>query len=328
MSMIVIDPMRRCGFTLIELLIVIAIIGVLTALLLPSVQGAREAARRMQCSNNLKQLVLAAHNHVDAHRRLPKGVQVQISYAPYFPFSGVRQSWYPYLLPYLEEQNAIVKYDYKISPFGTPNSTLSTSPTNSVVPAVLCPSDLGIVQAQLPWGYYSFGNYLAVFGGNNIGGADPAIIKRTEQAPFGLNFGAEFAEIFDGTSKTMFFAEYLRSTGDMNTSGFAIDQRGMLWQADEPGGGSLYTATSPNSTTIDLFYPDWWCTHHPERNLPCQPTSTISEHTAGSRSAHAGGVNVGMGDGSVHFVDDAIALSIWQAMATIAGAATEPPIEF
>jgi prepilin-type N-terminal cleavage/methylation domain-containing protein/prepilin-type processing-associated H-X9-DG protein len=317
--------MTRRAFTLVELLVVIAIIGTLVALLLPAVQAARESARRMQCSNSLKQLALAAHNHVDAHRRFPKGCQNQT-----FPVGFPRQSWYPYVLPYLEEQNVIGKYNFNLRKqsdgtfnhdvhFWTANSDSINAPTNAIVGTVLCPSDIGITNAQFPWGFFSFGNYLALFGGNTLGEANPTVIKPEKRAVFGINFGAEFAEIFDGTSKTMIFAEYLRSTGDSHPNGIGADQRGMLWQADAPGGGSLLTATSPNSTTFDLFYPDSWCTDHPERNLPCQTDSNISALTAGSRSSHAGGVNVAMADSSVRFVDDAIALSIWQGMATIAG---------
>lgn len=307
------------GFTLVELLVVIAIIGVLVALLLPAVQAARESARRMQCSNNLKQLVLAAHNHVDAHHRLPKGCQNNG-----FPWGSPRQCWLPYILPYLEEQNVAAKYDLKSSPFFVSNSATAASPTNAIFSTLLCPSDVGVVQGRYGWGYYSLGNYPAVFGGMDLGEANPATIKKEKQAAFGVNYGAEFAEIHDGTSKTMFFAEYLRSTGEVDAGGTGQDQRGMLWQSDEPGGGSVYTKTSPNSTTPDLFYPSSWCVNRPERNLPCL-TAGNNEHTAGSRSAHAGGVNVAMGDGSVRFVDDAIALSIWQAMATIAGT-NEPTI--
>lgn len=314
------------GFTLVELLVVIAIIGTLVALLLPAVQAAREAARRSQCSNNLKQLALATHNHVGAYRQFPQGCRNQT-----FPFGKPRQGWYPYILPYLEEQNVLTKYDFNLNKqangtysadvnYGTANSATATSPTNALVTTMLCPSDIGITNAQFTWGYFSFGNYPAVFGGLTLGGADPLTILPTQRAAFGVNFGATFADFRDGTSKTMIYAEYLRSTGETNSSGQVADQRGMLWQSDEPGGGSVFTALSPNSSTKDIFYPSWWCIDRSERNLPCTiGNSTGTDHTAGARSLHPGGAIVAMGDGSVQFVDDSIALSIWQAMATIAG---------
>jgi prepilin-type N-terminal cleavage/methylation domain-containing protein/prepilin-type processing-associated H-X9-DG protein len=311
--------MDRRAFTLIELLVVIAIIGTLAALLLPAVQAAREGARRTQCSNNLKQLVLAAHSRIDAHRRLPKGCQNNS--VPFSQFQQPRQSWYPYVLAYLEEQNAIAKYDFAMSPFFNTNAATITSPTAIVVATVLCPTDPGIVQAQFSWGCYSFGNYLAVFGGNNLGEAKPATLTPQKRAAFGINFGAEFAEFLDGTSKTMIFAEYVRSTGETNSGSQVRDQRGMLWQADEPSGGSLFTALSPNSSTQDILYDaTWWCVNRPERNLPCIAGATTGEdNTAGARSLHPSGVNIAMGDGSIRFVDDTIALNVWQAMATIAG---------
>ena len=97
-----------------------------------------------------------------------------------------------------------------------------------------------------------------------------------------------------------------------------VDQRGMLWQSDEPGGGILLTKLSPNSSTPDVFYPDSWCVNRPDQ--PCITGSTDgNDHTAGARSQHAGGVYVAMGDGSVHFIANAIDLGVWRAMATIAG---------
>ena len=316
----------RHGFTLVELLVVIAIIGILIALLLPAVQAARVAARRAQCSNNLKQLALATHGHADAHKRFPMGCQNQS-----FPFGAPRQSWLPYVLPYLEEQNVLSKYDFDLHKgangiysydvhFQTANSMTVDASTSVVIPSLLCPTDIGVTTGQFAWGYFSFGNYLAVFGGLTLGGANPATIQPKDRAAFGVNFGAEFAEFRDGASKTMIYAEYLRSTGETAASGVMIDQRGMLWQADEPGGGSIYTAHSPNSSTPDIFYPNSWCVPRPERNLPCMVGVTSgADHTAGARSLHPGGVVVALGDGSVRFIDDSIHLDLWQDMATIAG---------
>lgn len=308
-------PLR--GFTLVELLVVIAIIGILVALLLPAVQAAREAARRTQCSNNVKQAVLALHNHADAHRVFPEGSQNIAS--PFFPLSGLRQSWYPYLFPYVEESNAVAKYNFKLATpnahFGNANSATPDAPTNMILKSFVCPSDIGTLQEQFPWGYFSFGNYLAFFGGLNLGGANPTTIKRVEKAAFGVNYGARFRDISDGTSKTMVFGEYLRSTGP-------DDQRGMLWQSDEPGGGSIYAMFGPNSTTSDVFYPSSWCVDRPERNLPCQVDSNGANHTAGARSAHPGGVMVGLADGSVGFTADDISLAVWRARVTIAGGET------
>src|SRR5436190_8995914 len=96
----------RPAFTLVELLVVIAIIGVLVALLLPAVQAAREAARRAQCNNNLKQLALATLNYAGAQKRFPKGAESQSH-----PFGPPRQSWVPYVLPYMEQQTVLNSYN-------------------------------------------------------------------------------------------------------------------------------------------------------------------------------------------------------------------------
>ena len=94
-------PKRQSGFTLVELLVVIAIIGVLVALLLPAVQSAREAARRMSCSNNLKQLSLALHNYEDTHKTLPPA-----------GIDSNQMSWTVLLLPYFEQQNLYDKFNF------------------------------------------------------------------------------------------------------------------------------------------------------------------------------------------------------------------------
>jgi prepilin-type processing-associated H-X9-DG protein len=186
------------------------------------------------------------------------------------------------------------------------------------VNSFLCPTDDGLTQIVLPYGYFSLGNYLTFFGGLSYGAANPANIKANQRAAFGVNFGARLADFQDGTSKTMVYGEYLRSGGSQDNGG--VEQRGMLWQSDEPGGGCLMTLSTPNSSSPDVFYPEWWCPPDAKVDQPCQHGTTSGiDHTATARSRHPGGVNVGLADGSVHFVDDAVDLTVWRAMATIAG---------
>src|SRR3954463_10324655 len=103
----------RLGFTLVELLVVIAIIGVLVALLLPAVQSARESSRRMQCTNNVKQWVLAMHTYADTNGTLP--------YGPREAPSTNRHSWVPLLWPYIEQQNLYTQYSFNVGFYLPPN---------------------------------------------------------------------------------------------------------------------------------------------------------------------------------------------------------------
>jgi prepilin-type processing-associated H-X9-DG protein len=106
----------------------------------------------------------------------------------------------------------------------------------------------------------------------------------------------------------------------MKSADYHDDQRGMLWQADEPGGGSIMAAISPNSNTPDVFQPDSWCPNSTPTNFPCVVGSTNGlDHTAGARSMHPGGVSVAYADGSARFIDENISLNIWKALVTIAG---------
>ncbi len=314
------------GFTLVELLVVITIIGILVALLLPAVQSARESGRRTQCSNNLKQIALAVRGYAEAEGQVPEGALNQGGL-----WQGTRQSWFPLVLPYLEQGNLLIAYNFNArSPsygnvnYSTSNSATPNSPTNVIVPTFLCPSDGGAKQGYLPWGYFFYGNYAPFFGGLDIG-ANWAGLPANQQAAFGINWGARFADFRDGTSNTMIFGEYLRSTGEQS-GGYCQDQRGLLWESDEPGGGSLFASYAPNSGSPDVFYPSWWCVNQPLANLPCVTGASSggadTDHEVASRSQHPGGVYVAMGDGSVHFVVNGISLSVWQAMATIAGGET------
>lgn len=308
--------MSRRGFTLIELLVVIAVIAILIAMLVPAVQKVREASARAQCQNNIKQMGIALHNHHDTNKSFPKGCQDGPT-----PFGSIRQGWPPYLLPYVEQGAAASLYDLTQSPFGTSNSATPTSATNTNLAVWLCPSDRGVVNVKMPWGYFSLGNYMPFFGLRDLGDAFTApLSQRTAMAP---NYGARINEITDGTSNTMIMSEYLRSTGGAPNPG-EVEQRGMVWQSDETGGGSITAKFPPNTASNDVFYPNWWCVNDPLGNLPCiTGTTNGSDHTAAARSRHTGGVNVLLCDGSVRFVDQSVNLATtWRPLVTIAGEET------
>lgn len=312
---------RRNAFTLIELLVVIAIIGILVGVLLPAVQAAREAARRMQCTNNLKQVGLALHNYHAAFNRFPNGSTNQRG----LPLSGPRMPFMFYLYPYMEEDDTYKSFDphpdsatrgrYGIFfPQCESVNSVPNGPTSTVIDTLQCPSDAigGTVVEYAPGGtvlaHWSRSNYLGFFGPTNQGdNFDPQTQMR---GPFGFNYGARFRDIVDGTSNTMVIGEYLRGKDDN-----PVDIRGVLW-VDLPASSQIFTQNTPNSRSPDLIFPGQLCTSFPEQNLPCVGTSR-DEATATARSRHAGGVNVTMGDGSVHFFTDSIDLATWQWLGTI-----------
>jgi prepilin-type N-terminal cleavage/methylation domain-containing protein len=154
------------GFTLVELLVVIAIIGILVGLLLPAVQAAREAARRMSCSNNMKQIGLASLNHESTFKRLPPSLYVDIglppggSGQPGSPYPAIVHCWSIFLLPFIEQNQVYQAYDQKFPWFSSP-SIVPGTPNNQAalrnpIPAFICPSTPGGSQRRIS-GTYSFG---------------------------------------------------------------------------------------------------------------------------------------------------------------------------
>jgi prepilin-type processing-associated H-X9-DG protein len=146
----------------------------------------------------------------------------------------------------------------------------------------------------------------------DYGAGLPGAAARNLKAAFGFNYGARIAEITDGTSNTMVFGEYLKGLPYRDAP---LDYRGVSW-IDFPGCSQLYTQSTPNSSSPDLFHPGKYCYNRPDLNLPCA-ASSAEETTAASRSRHPGGVNVLFADGSVHFVGQNINLAIWQALGSI-----------
>ncbi len=337
------QPLQHCrrqfrGFTLVELLVVIAIIGVLVALLLPAVQAAREAARRAQCQNNLKQVGLALQNYASVTGRFPVGAQSDDGTMWHHP----RTSFAIYLYPYLEQAAIYSRYNFKIASgpsqaiwHETVNSNSPTAPTAQVVPMLQCPSDDGVQLITLTvidtgsTSYQSTSNYLGFFGVDNVqrlqfelsnpNAADSSgMTLGARRAAFGLSFGAKLRQIEDGMSNTAVVGEYLKAS--QSGSDPAHDFRGQIF-GDQPGYSQLFAKYTPNPSNPDIIYRAY-CNNSPEQNLPCIDSDRGHTDSAAARSRHPGGVMVANGDGSTHFIRDEVDLNMWKAMVTIAGGET------
>jgi prepilin-type N-terminal cleavage/methylation domain-containing protein/prepilin-type processing-associated H-X9-DG protein len=292
--------MKRRGFTLIELLVVIAIIAILIGLLLPAVQKIREAANRMSCSNNMKQLGLAFHNYNDTEAGLPPGTG---------PDPCCWGTWQMVILPYLEQDNLGRLYvnwggNDSTGPrySAAPNTT---NVTNRRLKVLTCPSD----QVNSPFGNLTNHNYAVNYG--NTGYTQQANLNGVIHggSPF-PTWGKKYplANIADGTSNTMLAAEVRQGQGR--------DLRGFTWWGDASG---FSTYLAPNSTSPDVIYTTFYCNDVPP-NPPCIGTPTATNPTMfAARSRHTGGLQALMGDGSVRFVRNSIALPTWRAMSTSQG---------
>ena len=310
------------GFTLVELLVVIAIIAILVAMLLPAVQAAREAARRIQCANNMRQLGLGLHNYHSARGTFPPGF---ITTWGSWVHDGPETPALVHLFPFIGAENQFDLIDldsHKPIP-GMKYGRWPEEATATVISNLICPSDgLGPMTTPrdgprqccpgVPEAMKS--NYLILMNGDNFG--DGLVdTNETRLAAFGINRGARIRDIRDGTSKTMLFAEYLR--------GPEGDWRGMFWTY-QAGMGFLSTRLTPNSTAGDVGNHCFGVSDPPVldlplMNLPCSYDSTWPPMatSATSRSMHPGGVQILLADTSVRYVEESIDLNIWRALASI-----------
>lgn len=314
---------RNSGFTLIELLVVIAIIAVLIALLLPAVQQAREAARRSQCKNNLKQIGLAIHNYHDTVNAFPPGSinSGSLWSNPQWPYL------LDFILPYIDEApryNILAKNWSRVAPWNPGAEADWEAELQTPIKAFLCPSD-GMGGALKDAGNaipLPASNYLGIFSHVNL--SDQFAIdyrspgaNMSKRAAFGINSGTRIRDVIDGLSNTILVAEYL-------TGVTPVDWRG-YYHTEQPGAQFLHASSTPNSSVPDLLYgaagyPSGCATgfNLPAMNLPCQATTNHAQlGYAVSRSRHTGGVHVLLGDGAVRFVSENINLVTWQNLSWI-----------
>lgn len=285
---------RHNGFTLVELLVVIAIIGILVGLLLPAVQAAREAARRMQCSNNMRQLGIAAHNYESAYGKLPSG---WISNG----FSGEPGwGWGAGLLPFAEGSTIYNQIDSRL-PIEAP---VHAQVRVTVVPTFLCPSDIGanIFEIAEGDGHSHFSASYRASGIDEGGDKLFAISKSNyvgnfgtfelEDAPYrgdGVFFGNSrvlFRDIRDGLSNTLMCGERSSRLGQS------------IWH------GNIPEAAEPHARILGVA-------DHP----PNDPAGHFEDFS----SFHPTGVNFLRADSSVSFMPESIDEAVYQAMATRAG---------
>ena len=303
----------RRGFTLIELLVVIAIIAILIGLLLPAVQKVREAASRMKCTNNLKQLGLGVHNYHDTNSSLPPMMS---------PSGCCWGTWTILIMPFIEQDNVFKLYqnwggtdsvnsNYPAAGVAGSFPRYGSSPNTSNVtarryPFLSCPSD----QDSTPFGGITNVNYV-VSGGNGgtYGAAGPAPTPTGYTVMSGMFDGAKLTrkikltDVTDGLTSTVMFAEVLQGQG--------LDLRGFAWWGDASAFSTYYP---PNTTANDLLYNSTYCQNNPAKGLPCSGAG--GSHFS-ARSRHTGGVNVCLGDGSCSFIRNSIDPTTWLNMGPI-----------
>ncbi|EMI45550.1 DUF1559 domain-containing protein [Rhodopirellula sp. SWK7] len=343
-------PFHRPAFTLVELLVVIAIIGVLVGLLLPAVQSAREAARRMQCGNNLKQITLAMHNYESSHRKLP---------ANYTTGAGISGNFsvFAQMAPFYEQSNMLdmIHFDRPLHVGCCPGELVTPHDTAaaSMIPTLACPSEdyertftVTTLSGTGPSQSYAGTNY-----GMNTG-TGVGTLYDTRVPTDGIlwiNSKVGFEAVTDGLSNTAAFAEHLLGVLEQSPVEPTLDvmRRRVMFNVTcafisrslpptAPGMTGYALPEDPNEmeayTRASSLHRGWsgqrgagWINgreywtgythyHPPQSGIP--DVQSCGWGVFGSRSNHPGGVHVARCDGSVGFVNESIDLDVWRALGT------------
>jgi prepilin-type N-terminal cleavage/methylation domain-containing protein/prepilin-type processing-associated H-X9-DG protein len=331
---------KRPAFTLIELLVVIAIIAVLIALLLPAVQAAREAARRIQCVNNLKQIGLALHNYISYANVLPPG-----RFNSHIAAHGNCWGTYSQLLPQLDQAALFNSFNFNLPPDTDVLAVSNSTGFEAFLNNFICPSDSTpelITVSGVPFATHNYNL--------NVGSGYPVVqipappLTGTPNGPFFENSRVGPADFIDGMSNTAAVTETVRSTssstyandplgvflvtGDNRTTGPPISSdadyaslclslpsttsqfqatRGVRWHYGAPGHTLYNHLRSPNDKQPD-------CRGGLPHSTRSDPLWSWLSLNIAARSKHPGGVNSLIADGHVQFVKDSISILVWQAL--------------
>ncbi|MEW4561482.1 DUF1559 domain-containing protein [Bremerella sp. JC770] len=312
MSVTSVSYSRRSGFTLVELLVVIAIIGVLIALLLPAVQQAREAARRIQCTNNLKQLALAMHTYHDTHLKFPpgnlgEGYGHHEAHEPYGSTKAPTWCWSAFILPQLEANNVYESFDFSASPWadtivrsavnvGPETDTTNQVPSSQMPNVFRCPSVPTSGTSDIT-AYKDYG-----INGGTDGLPERYYGEYSAASSSGLayhNSAVRFADVTDGTTNTVMFGEQAHNPRVDD------DFYGLTIPSDLVSNPFVYMINSSEGYVMGMRVPD-------DPIIIVYAGNTYLHYGRWSRGYHPGGVQVAMCDGSVSFIPETVDATTWQ----------------